>query len=51
MRGERQGNSAIVEMHKNISVVAVDTEQEMDKHEQGNSTTEITPKVTGHSSV
>ena len=50
-RGERQGNSAIVEMHKNKMVEAEDPEQEVDKHERGNSTTETTPKVTGHNSV
>ena len=46
MRGERRGNSSIVGMHKNIMVEAEDPEQEVDKHERGNSAMETTPKVT-----
>jgi hypothetical protein len=40
--GEGEGNSPIVEMHKNITVEAEDSEQEVDKHERGNSTPEAT---------
>ena len=43
-RGERQGNSPIVEMHKNITVEAEDPAQEVDKHERGSSTPETTPR-------
>jgi hypothetical protein len=49
MRGEVEGKSSIVEIHKNVSVEEEDPEQEVDKHERGNSTPETTPgsKVTG----
>jgi len=43
-RGEGEGNSPIVEMHKNIRVEAEDPEQKVDRHERGNRTTETTSR-------
>jgi hypothetical protein len=49
--GEGEGNSPIVGMHKKMTVEAEDPEQEVDKHEQGNSTPGNYSQVTGYGSV